>query len=74
METSAQPAPSRAQIVTLTMNPALDITTSVDTVRPTEKLRCETTRYDPRRHQRGSHRARPRWIAVSSVSRRRADR
>ena len=38
---------SRAQIVTLTMNPALDITTSVGTVRPTDKLRCETTRYDP---------------------------
>ena len=36
-----------AQIVTLTMNPALDITTSVDVVRPTEKLRCGTTRYDP---------------------------
>ena len=29
------------------MNPVLDITTSVDTVRPSEKLRCETTRYDP---------------------------
>jgi 6-phosphofructokinase 2 len=47
MEMPADPAPSRAQIVTLTMNPALDITTSVDTVRPTEKLRCDTTRYDP---------------------------
>jgi 6-phosphofructokinase 2 len=47
MEAPAEPAPSRAQIVTLTMNPALDITTSVDTVRPTEKLRCKTTRYDP---------------------------
>jgi 6-phosphofructokinase 2 len=35
------------QIVTLTMNPALDITTSVDTVRPTDKLRCQTPRYDP---------------------------
>jgi hypothetical protein len=54
------------------LNPALDITTSVYTARPTEKLRCETTRYDPRRHQRGSHRARPRWIGVSSVSRRRS--
>ena len=47
MEALAEPAPGRAQIVTLTMNPALDITTAVDTVRPTEKLRCETTRYDP---------------------------
>lgn len=47
METPAEPGPSRAQIVTLTMNPALDITTSISVVRPTEKLRCETTRYDP---------------------------
>ncbi|MCV7103416.1 1-phosphofructokinase family hexose kinase [Mycobacterium palustre] len=46
MEIPARPARSRAQIVTLTMNPALDITTSVGTVRP-PKLRCETTRYDP---------------------------
>jgi 6-phosphofructokinase 2 len=29
------------------MNPVLDITTSVDTVRPSEKLCCETRRYDP---------------------------
>ncbi|MCV7351166.1 1-phosphofructokinase family hexose kinase [Mycobacterium parmense] len=28
------------------MNPALDITTSVDMVRPTDKLRCATPRYD----------------------------
>jgi 6-phosphofructokinase 2 len=47
METPAEPALSRAQIVTLTMNPALGITTSISVVRPTEKLRCETTRYDP---------------------------
>jgi 6-phosphofructokinase 2 len=47
MEAPAEPAFHRAQIVTLTMNPALDITTSVDIVRPTDKLRCETTRYDP---------------------------
>jgi 6-phosphofructokinase 2 len=47
MGVPAEPDPSRPQIVTLTMNPALDITTSVDTVQPTEKLRCETTRYDP---------------------------
>ncbi|OBI82212.1 1-phosphofructokinase family hexose kinase [Mycobacterium sp. 1245805.9] len=37
---------SAPQIVTLTMNPALDITTSVDVVRPTDKLRCADTRYD----------------------------
>ncbi len=43
----AETTASRAQIATLTMNPALDITTSVDTVRPTDKLRCGTTRYDP---------------------------
>ncbi len=47
METPAEPAPSPAQIVTLTMNPALDITTSVDIVRPSDKLRCHATRYDP---------------------------
>ena len=47
MEAAAQPGSRRAQIVTLTMNPALDLTTSVDVVRPTDKLRCETTRYDP---------------------------
>ncbi len=47
MQTPAQPPASRPQIVTLTMNPALDVTTSVDVVRPTEKLRCAATRYDP---------------------------
>ncbi|MEB3981540.1 1-phosphofructokinase family hexose kinase [Mycobacterium sp. 663a-19] len=47
METPAEPVSRPAQIVTLTMNPALDVTTSVDAVRPTDKLRCETTRYDP---------------------------
>lgn len=47
MQPPAQPPARRPQIVTLTMNPALDITTSVDVVRPTEKLRCEATRYDP---------------------------
>ncbi|WP_286141796.1 1-phosphofructokinase family hexose kinase [Mycobacterium sp. M26] len=35
------------RIVTLTMNPALDITTSTDVVRPTDKLRCAAARYDP---------------------------
>lgn len=36
-----------ARIATLTMNPALDVTTSVDRVRPTHKLRCGAPRYDP---------------------------
>ncbi|MEI7548142.1 MAG: 1-phosphofructokinase family hexose kinase [Actinomycetota bacterium] len=35
------------QIVTLCMNPALDITTSTDVVRPTDKMRCARARYDP---------------------------
>ncbi|KWX22500.1 phosphofructokinase [Mycolicibacterium wolinskyi] len=34
-------------IVTLTMNPALDITCDADVVRPTDKIRCSATRYDP---------------------------
>lgn len=34
-------------IVTLTMNPALDITTSAPQVRPTSKIRCVGARYDP---------------------------
>ena len=34
-------------IVTLTMNPALDIATSTDQVVPTHKLRCAPPRYDP---------------------------
>ncbi len=34
-------------IVTLTMNPALDIATSTERVVPTEKLRCTGPRYDP---------------------------
>jgi 6-phosphofructokinase 2 len=33
-------------IVTLTMNPALDITTSADRVYPTDKIRCRAARYD----------------------------
>jgi 6-phosphofructokinase 2 len=36
-----------AAIVTLTMNPALDIATSTDRVEPTHKLRCSIPRYDP---------------------------
>jgi len=35
------------RIVTLCMNPALDITTSTDVVRPTDKMRCSGARYDP---------------------------
>lgn len=34
-------------IVTLTMNPALDISTSTASVHPTNKLRCAEPRYDP---------------------------
>ncbi|MBP1820985.1 1-phosphofructokinase family hexose kinase [Mycobacterium sp. OAE908] len=37
---------SPATIVTLTMNPALDISTNADVVRPTDKIRCGTARYD----------------------------
>ena len=33
-------------IVTLTMNPALDVTTSADRVGPTDKIRCRGVRYD----------------------------
>jgi 6-phosphofructokinase 2 len=36
-----------ARIVTLTMNPALDIATVTERVVPTHKLRCEAPRYDP---------------------------
>lgn len=35
------------RIVTLCMNPALDITTNTEVVRPTDKLRCAAVRYDP---------------------------
>ncbi len=47
MSIATSPNGSRATIVTLTMNPALDITTSVDRVRPTDKLRCQGARHDP---------------------------
>jgi 6-phosphofructokinase 2 len=47
-ETDAGRTPSSgSRIVTLTMNPALDITTTTDVVVPTEKMRCGNTRYDP---------------------------
>lgn len=36
-----------AAIATLTLNPALDITTATDEVRPADKLRCTEPRYDP---------------------------
>jgi 6-phosphofructokinase 2 len=35
------------RIVTLCMNPALDITTSTEVVRAMDKLRCAAARYDP---------------------------
>jgi 6-phosphofructokinase 2 len=34
-------------IVTLTMNPALDVATATDIIAPSTKLRCEAPRYDP---------------------------
>jgi 6-phosphofructokinase 2 len=34
-------------ILTLTVNPALDIATATDLIEPSRKLRCETPRYDP---------------------------
>ena len=45
----AMKAPTRSgtTIVTLTMNPALDITTDTDRVIPTDKMRCGLPRYDP---------------------------
>jgi len=36
-----------ARIVTLTMNPALDIATSIERIVPERKLRCDVPRYDP---------------------------
>ncbi|OBI40266.1 phosphofructokinase [Mycobacterium kyorinense] len=47
MDTVAAPYGHRTKIVTLTMNPALDITTSAEQVRPTDKIRCQGARYDP---------------------------
>lgn len=35
------------EIVTLTMNPALDISTGAEVVMPTDKVRCGQPRYDP---------------------------
>lgn len=45
----AAPIPRAADestIVTLTMNPALDITMNTDVVVPTDKMRCSAVRYD----------------------------
>lgn len=36
-----------SDIVTLTMNPALDVSTRAETVVPTDKVRCSTAQYDP---------------------------
>lgn len=47
MEHAATPSAAGRRIVTLTMNPALDITTATEVVRPIDKLRCSTPRYDP---------------------------
>src|ERR1700682_4262512 len=41
------PKRSGTAIVTLTMNPALDITTETERVTPTDKMRCGLPRYDP---------------------------
>ncbi len=35
------------QILTVTLNPALDVSTSVDALKPTQKLRCGRPRHDP---------------------------
>jgi 6-phosphofructokinase 2 len=40
-------AASGSAIVTLTMNPALDITTNAAVVAPVDKIRCGAPRYDP---------------------------
>jgi 6-phosphofructokinase 2 len=47
MSAPTSPNGVRATIATLTMNPTLDITTSVDRVRSTDKLRCQGARHDP---------------------------
>jgi len=47
MTTSIQQAASESTIVTLTMNPSLDITTSTGVVVPTERMRCSAARYEP---------------------------
>lgn len=46
MESSTERTGHGASIVTLTMNPALDVTTGAEQVRPTDKIRCHSARYD----------------------------
>jgi 6-phosphofructokinase 2 len=40
-------AETGSSIVTLTMNPTLDVTTNTPVVAPTEKMRCGAARFDP---------------------------
>lgn len=50
VETVTVPTESEAAastIVTLTMNPALDVATDIEQVVHTDKMRCSRTRYDP---------------------------
>ena len=47
MKLTHAPVASGSSIVTLTMNPALDITTDTSVVAPTDKMRCGAVRYDP---------------------------
>ncbi len=37
----------RSAIITLTLNPAVDVSSSVESVAPTQKLRCATPRFEP---------------------------
>lgn len=65
----------KPRIITLTMNPALDITTSVDVVRPTENALWRTSlRSRRRRYQCRPHCACPRRLLDSTVPGRRVDR
>jgi 6-phosphofructokinase 2 len=41
------PHKSNGTIVTLTMNPAIDASTSVERVTPDDKLRCDALRREP---------------------------
>lgn len=47
MSTPTKRTAERPTIVTLTMNPALDITTTAQRVGPTDKVRCHGARHDP---------------------------
>lgn len=47
MNTSTDSTAKTAPMVTLTMNPALDVTTSTNVVATTHKIRCGPARYDP---------------------------